>query len=90
MKQAILGILRDQQGLDIQGQQFKIFADLSATTISKSKNLKFLTQVLIQHTIQYRWGFPFKPIGSHDKQRILIRDPQEGHFFIYIGLRIVD
>lgn len=35
IKQTVQGIFRDQQGLDIQGEQIKVFSDLSTITIRK-------------------------------------------------------
>lgn len=64
-KESILQEARRKSTLTFQGYDYQIFADLAPSTISKRREIKPILQVLQQHGIAYRWGFPFKLIFSY-------------------------
>lgn len=57
MKQAALNIFKETPGLEIEGVQLLAYPDFSKITIRKQKNLRFLTTILTQRGVPYRWGF---------------------------------
>ncbi|OCT76409.1 hypothetical protein XELAEV_18031609mg [Xenopus laevis] len=53
-------------------------AHLASITIQQRRELRPITQLLQQHNILYRWGFPFKLLFTYNSKQHMVKSLKEG------------
>lgn len=76
-KVKILGKLRHQSGLSIEGAEIQVYSDLSAETLTRRRLLKPLTALLKTTEIAYQWGFLACLIGKRNGRTAVLRFPED-------------
>lgn len=61
--------------LPFQNHSYQLFADLAQSTIIKRRALHPYLQVLQEHEIRYRWGYPFKLIFNYEGRQFQTYTP---------------
>lgn len=68
VKEEVMRKARETVNLTFQGFPIQVYSDLSPYTIQLRRSLKPLLQVLTQHSITYRWAFPFRLNFTHSNK----------------------
>lgn len=78
MKDMLMQYVRHHTPLPDPYAGIILYSDLSQATVLAWKNLKFITKILCNHKIFYRWGFPTKLIIERNKLSYSIYTIEEG------------
>lgn len=65
----------------IEDSNISVFPDLLAITLWKRRLIRFLTVVLQDQEITYKWGFTFKLLVTYKSRTYIIRTEQEARNF---------
>uniref|UniRef100_A0A8C5P9X2 Uncharacterized protein n=1 Tax=Leptobrachium leishanense TaxID=445787 RepID=A0A8C5P9X2_9ANUR len=76
-KEAIFRAVRNTTPA-MEGVTPHFYNDLAPSTLQKRRTLKPLTDLLRQHGIRYRWGFPFRLLIPHNGAFLTLRTPLDG------------
>ncbi|XP_075042151.1 uncharacterized protein LOC142101645 [Mixophyes fleayi] len=77
-KERIMASARNAQSISYSGSHLQLYQDLAQSTLKKRRDLINVTKVLRNHSIKYKWGFPFQLIVSKDGRSHSVRTPEQG------------
>uniref|UniRef100_A0A803K9Z1 L1 transposable element RRM domain-containing protein n=1 Tax=Xenopus tropicalis TaxID=8364 RepID=A0A803K9Z1_XENTR len=82
VKAAILEAVRPTGEVEIEGHKIALYPDIAPSTLARRREFKPLTELLRQHKITYRWGYPFSLQASHQNRTITIRNLKDRERFL--------
>ncbi|OCU00147.1 hypothetical protein XELAEV_18005933mg [Xenopus laevis] len=74
----ILRAAREQGSLDFRIHSYKLYPELSPTTLQKRRTMQPFTKILQHHKVRYRWAFPFHLAFSYNNRSYTMDTPEEG------------
>ncbi|KAG8580053.1 hypothetical protein GDO81_007107 [Engystomops pustulosus] len=77
LKEQILLKLRNQKQVTFQGTSIKILPDLSRYTLAQRAAVRPLLDMLKEHNLPYRWGFPFALHVCSGGKDVTLRSPND-------------
>ncbi|CAH2326804.1 Hypothetical predicted protein [Pelobates cultripes] len=78
VKELILRSSRTAKDLPPEFSKVRDFADISAATLRHRKTFQKVTEVLREHRITYRWGFPIRLLVMHNGATTVLLSVEEG------------
>ncbi|KAM9299326.1 uncharacterized protein PAF06_016378 [Gastrophryne carolinensis] len=76
-KETILMAAREKGDLCFQNHRYQIFPDVAPQTLQRRRAMKPGLEILRNHNIKYRWGFPFKLAFTHAGRQHTADSPGE-------------